>query len=610
MILVVVDVFIFILLAKTGRRNRNVLRREVELQLGFRSMLRLPRVLWVCVLIVALLSFSSLLLLVMARTGETVPILWDRISQLYIVAYFVLTFLVGLIVLSSFSKKYTRIVLLFVIVHSFILHSYMPIVYGTIYGGDQWWHMANEEQIIRTGVYGPVLFGDGSWKELNRSEVFQGIEAGKLYVKIGGFNVPYAFVSGKVSYTFLYSVSVSFSQLLNIDVFFNYWLLVPILWSLVVPAILFNVGRLFSWKESTSLLLSFLPSFFYFLNMYGSNTAPISLGIVLFFPSLLTWFNYLVKGDSKSLLLAVALTGVLYFNYSLVWVLLIMMGILSVAIRFFNDSRRKCYAILIVPLLFLLIMAIPFLDTFENRSSFIPELTNNFVQTLFFKFAGYLGDRLMLPTFSSRFDPFFGGVMYKSEVSSQFNLVSLLPMLILATTFLWIFVIAGIRKALKKRGSNRLPMLFLVVFFLVLEFSTFVVWYLLMAPHAMGLRLNSFRQIFMLLLAVLGLMYIYEFMKTKLRRVKTGVVFLALLIAFESATFYVLNPVSQNIASYEMDAIRYIYENNAQNNYVVITYELPEYYLRPEVPNFITLENFSIQISNLEREIMEYGVNN
>ena len=37
---------------------------------------------------------------------------------------------------------------------------------------------------------------------------------------------------------------------------------------------------------------------------------------------------------------------------------------------------------------------------------------------------------------------------------------------------------------------------------------------------------------------------------------------------------------------------------------------LPEYYLRPEVPDFITLENFSIQISNLEREIMELGVNN
>jgi hypothetical protein len=79
-------------------------------------------------------------------------------------------------------------------------------------------------------------------------------------------------------------------------------------------------------------------------------------------------------------------------------------------------------------------------------------------------------------------------------------------------------------------------------------------------------------------------------------------------MAVGSTTYYLLNPIGFNIADYEMAAIKYIYENNPKNNYVVISGDLPDYYLRKISANDIIGGNFPIRIKIIEGAAFERSI--
>lgn len=73
------------------------------------------------------------------------------------------------------------------------------------------------------------------------------------------------------------------SEALQIDVFWiDYWL-VFLLWSLFLPLLLYQLGRLIRPGRNFRLLLAFLPALFYPLQVFGAITLPVSLGFCFLF---------------------------------------------------------------------------------------------------------------------------------------------------------------------------------------------------------------------------------------------------------------------------------------------------------------------------------------
>ena len=93
------------------------------------------------------------ILLSQSRSGDAILTPWQTISPLYIYVFFIATFTLGLLIFSSLK---TKTILLFLILQTFLLHSYLPMSHKFIYGADGWRHIANEQRFLE----GKKLFFD------------------------------------------------------------------------------------------------------------------------------------------------------------------------------------------------------------------------------------------------------------------------------------------------------------------------------------------------------------------------------------------------------------------------------------------------------------------
>ena len=137
-------------------------------------LVKIKRGWWVGVGFLALIAVNVLFY---ARTGDYILSPWYKIHPLYSYLFIALSFFCLLVI---FSKCKLRTILLVIILHSFLLHSYLPIVYETGFGGDKWRHVAAEKWLDQGKIYSPSLFG----------------EEERSYVGIGPFAIPEVFVVG------------------------------------------------------------------------------------------------------------------------------------------------------------------------------------------------------------------------------------------------------------------------------------------------------------------------------------------------------------------------------------------------------------------------------
>lgn len=253
------------------------------------------------------LLLSCLFVLWKARTGSYILSPWQVIQPVYLYLWFFITFITAYLIFSNYENLKrtssvfvfdneesrtrqmvtpiniekripTTFILLIIILHSFLLHAYLPIVYKIGFGGDRWRHIGTEKYLQQGEIYSPALFGQEiKWQ------------------KFGLIKIPSVFVLGsKTSYANQWALTIFLSWILQKDVFWIDIFLLPILWSIFVPLFLFILGRLIledirisSQKISNNsrvfpLLLAFIPSLFYPFQFYGSITIPMSFGFLLF----------------------------------------------------------------------------------------------------------------------------------------------------------------------------------------------------------------------------------------------------------------------------------------------------------------------------------------
>lgn len=227
-------------------------------------------------------------------------------------------------------------ILLAIIIFSFLIHSYL-LVYHNGFGGDRFRHLASEERLIQGLEYQPTLLTDHIW-----------------FKNLGPIKYPQALTdSAKLSYGTQWSLEVAASKLLQVSVFqINRWLL-PVLWSLLVPLLVYILASLLISSRRVALLASGLSGSFYLLQYYGAQGLPASYGVLTFLYAMILYLTWLKTGNKKLLVAALIFSGLTYFNYSLAFILTISFGALILAM---NYQRRfsKYLAVAIILLLVIL----------------------------------------------------------------------------------------------------------------------------------------------------------------------------------------------------------------------------------------------------------------
>ena len=584
-----------------------------------------------------------------ARTGNYILSPWQSIHSIYLYFWFFVTFGTAYLIFTKPRERPARlalqreagggpwtscegrparggkwrIILLIIILHSFLLHAYLPIVYKTGFGGDRWRHIAAERYLQQGKIYSPALFGEEiRWQ------------------KFGPIKVPSVFVVGnKTSYANQWALTSFLSWIFNIDVFWIDIFLLPILWSVFIPLFLFLLGRLlirnFIRNFQFPLLLAFLPSLFYPFQVYGSITIPTAFGFLLFLFILLLFLSFISQkrdklSDKQSkriyaesdgyrtadqtrifsapkwlcVMCYVLCVTLLYFSYALYLILfleislIIFVGsrIIANKNKFTNQSRilnvkhqMLCVTYYVLCVLCFLLL-IPFLDTaysltewnFEllAQPSLILSSLGEFIQ----KLLGF-DSHLLLPTHITQGNFIY---MQTSQSLSSNTLLSLIKWPIIISSIIWGFIIYGLSKQIRRRSktqienadprqicvedprkfagpyskasAKQLNLMPLLLFFLTITLGNqFISNYFMQGVRILSKRLDLMISFLMIPFLGFGL---YKFINTSSRLMtkKAKIILICLFLALASTSTYASGPKLEVVTKDELKAAQYIWQ--------------------------------------------------
>lgn len=532
------------------------------------SLFSSKRVLYLLVLLFFILEISGSMVLIGSRSDDTIKNLWDHIPRLYIYLYLVSTVLCASLI---FSKLGTKAKLMLIMIHGLFLMSYFGLIYGTGYGGDTWDMMARANEVMKERGYGFTLFPDAG--------------LGPKWASLGPLELPHSFISRP--YDNYIAVLSSFSWVTSVDVFWLTLLINPILYGLFIPIILYQTGSIMVKNNIYRLLLSFSPSLFYFIIIFGSHTLAFSFSAVFLLFSILLWINYLQNPNKKSLVLASLITIGLFCGYTLMFLISAFIAIASLAIsRMFSTNILQKHfttrlSLSIFSIVVLLSWIIPYLDM-TRMGTRIENLSPSFIAG---SAINWIKDNSGLTTFFSPYyswsDPvYLVSVKNVNTTSYAFGSGDLRALIVLS---LWFLVLLGVFYLSRKSSPKVFSVLFSLL--LITQLNTFVTWYLETGGFPMiGNRLDLPREFFMLFFVAAGLLSILEktvkhlnrfmaplvtisfrvkylsfrvkYLSTNPKLIATLMLILYLSVASTSA--YTMNPRATNVSSNVVDAAEFV----------------------------------------------------
>ncbi len=199
---------------------------------------------------------------------------WQTLPTFLLVLFFILSFL--LVYLLCVSNRNGLLIFL-IILHSFLLHSALPLSHELPWGGDVWRMIAIEEKFIQEKPLLPVLFGkEALWRD------------------IGPVSLPEALViPNKYIYGHLWGQTVLLARFTFVDLITLNRFLVPFVWSIFVPLLAYVFARRFALSEKKSIIVAFLTLMPFSLQAMGSFTLAVSWGFIIFLLLLCLWFGFL-----------------------------------------------------------------------------------------------------------------------------------------------------------------------------------------------------------------------------------------------------------------------------------------------------------------------------
>lgn len=512
---------------------------------------RVPKYL---ILILPFLFIFGLYLLLAARTGEYILTPWQVIPKIYVYVFLLITFTISLII---FSKAKVKTILLLIILHSFLLHAYLPVVYETGFGGDKWRHLASEKYLLQERVYSPALFGE----PVNM-------------VDVGPISLPEVLVAGnKTSYGNQWGLTILLARFLHVDIFWIDYLFLFLIWSLFFPLLLYKFGELIYNRTSFKLLLAFLPSIFYTFQVFGGITIPVAMGSLFFFLVLYLWLKYLQSGGKALRNLAIVLSIFMYFGYILNFILIIEIGLCVLAWRAFKKPATR--RLTLIGLIVLFILSIPGLEVLMGYGGLKSEigLGRVIVNGLADAFGTLTGLIAFIPR-PTHIDQ--GNWFYNQtrQTQSQASLFSLPILPFITTLFLWGLALIAIEK-IKKLKDKKIPK-FILVSTGVLFANYIISWYFMTGNHILARRLDLIIAFFLTILIALGVYYLLEDVLKKIN-IRHKVFALSLFIAVVATSTYASGPFLEVVTRDEINAAGYVWEriDKTTGKYCVIANTWP-----------------------------------
>ncbi len=506
------------------------------------------------VMALPLLVTIGTVLLIKARTGEYILTPWAVIPKLYVYIFLLVTFVVILLIFSRLPASW---ILVIIVIYSFFLHAYLPLVYQTGFGGDKWRHLASERYLLTEKVYSPALWGEPL-----------------RMIKIGPLNLPEVLVAGnKTSYGNMWAITIIFARLLGVDVFWVDYLLGFILWSLFLPGLLYLWGGLIYKNRQFRLLLAFLPAIFYTMQVFGAITIPVAFGGLFFYFVFYLWMRFWLEGDKRVRNLALGLSALMYFGYILYFLLIVQIAVLVLILQ--GVKRKTLRKVLVSLWLLAVVVTIPVLERVMGYGSFKDTLLS--LRGIISGVADAFGALTGLIAFIPR--PIHidqGNWLYNQTRSTQSNasLLSLSVLPFIFTVLVWGMVALSIEKV--KRLKQTKVGYFLSISLPVLFISYIISWYFMRGNHILARRLDLTIVFIMAILLALGIFYILE---NALKRisVRHKVFGLAMLLAVITTSTYTSGPVLEVVTKDEVEAAKYLWQqiDKSTGKYCVVANTWP-----------------------------------
>lgn len=470
------------------------------------------------------------------KSGAALLSPWQVIHPYYIYFFFISTALLGLLI---FTRLKTTAVLFLLIIQTFLLHSYLPLTHELFYGADGWRHIAAEERILKGESILPNTF-------LGRPVNFlQSVDWGEF------------------SYSQLRSLTVIFSRLLSIDLIkMNIWLL-PILWSILCPLLLFELGRVLGWKKQESLFLAWLGLLPFAFQAGGSFTLPVNFGFLGFL-----LFAILIVGRMRSRrpeqVWILALLGIGSFFGYLLFFILFWLGWGMAEALYYIDSKRQGWSARTSSLFIILATAlfIPALEFAAKHSLWNPV------------FNGWASFKQLVGNFSGFYlasGPRPHDILTGNIIFNQMPAYAFVPNLFTAWRW-WIvlflitfFILAAIgwTRLWKEENAGR----WLSVFSAAIFGSYIISRYVLAGENILGRRLDIVLVLFFILFALCGLMSLRWWPS----RPVLGIFVLVVCFSVAISASYSLGPDAPAVSIDEYDAMGYVWSKEwAESKHCVL----------------------------------------
>ncbi|MBU0661369.1 hypothetical protein KKG22_04310 [Patescibacteria group bacterium] len=245
---------------------------------------------------------------------------WQTVHHLFSYIFALVTLLVGILL---FSRHSTGVLLIVLMLYGVLLHAYVPLSHVLPWGGDVWRHIAIEERIVNEEFIHPVLFG-----EMND------------VISVWSLDIPRVLVHPqKYSYSLLWGLTSIIHTLTGLSLEWIHIWLVPLLFALIVPVLLFRLGHLLFNHPRRGLWFAAGTFAVYPFQAAGSLTIPVSLSFVFFLLTLIVWATYLRYGYRYMRILLLFLGILLCFAYSLYAIL--FWGLLLCTVVYQKIKRIK-----------------------------------------------------------------------------------------------------------------------------------------------------------------------------------------------------------------------------------------------------------------------------
>lgn len=297
---------------------------------------------WLSVVFGVLIVVAGWLLLT-SISGGNLSSPWEAITIWYLP---VMLGVFLILLLAVFSRAKISIVLIMIVLSSILIHSYL-LVYQNGFGGDRWRHLASENRIAAGMEYQPTLLTGDLWQ----SEIL-------------GLKIPRALIDpGKISYGLQWSLEIIASKATGIDLFNINKILLPFLWSIFLPLIIAALAALV-WPNRLFILFSAaLAGFFYLLQYYGSQGLPVGYGALWWAYFLIFAAAAIKNRASRAYPALIFFTILMYFNYSLAFILSVVALVLVLA--------SKLKPVLKYPVILLLAISVFILELFLSGGQLV-----------------------------------------------------------------------------------------------------------------------------------------------------------------------------------------------------------------------------------------------